>query len=214
MRNRIGYSGLERGRTMHPDEATLALFAGGELSRVERWRVGWHVSRCAACEAMVRDHKEAAELLRNELNVLPERLHWDRLAAEMTGNIRVGVAAGQCVAPVLTRASRRFDWQAAGVFAAATVIVAGAYWLNLSTGRGGLTRLPAKAGVVRTIAPGVTLEAKDEAIELQKNGSRFVLMHSNSDNGTAIYGSAPGSLRVSFVDKDSGQVTINRVYAD
>jgi hypothetical protein len=115
---------------------------------------------------------------------------------------------------VLTRAARRFDWQAATVFAAATVIVAGAYWLNLSTGRGGMSRLPAKAGVVRTIAPGVTLEAKDQAIEVQKNGSKFVLMHSNGDNGTAIYGSAPGSLRVSFVDKDSGQVTINRVYAD
>ena len=30
---------------------------------------------------------------------MPEGLDWDRLAAEMTANIRVGLAAGECVAP-------------------------------------------------------------------------------------------------------------------
>ena len=47
---------------------------------------------------------------------MPEGADWDRLAAEMTANIRVGLAAGECVAP-----RRKLDlsrsWKPAGLVA-------------------------------------------------------------------------------------------------
>ena len=40
----------------HPDELTLALLAGGDLAPLRRFRVGWHVKRCAACRAIVASY--------------------------------------------------------------------------------------------------------------------------------------------------------------
>lgn len=192
----------------HPGENQLALFAGGELSLLEQWKVKRHVGRCTACETIVQDYREVETLLRRELNELPERLNWNSLASEMTGNIRVGVAAGECVA--LVRKPDGFKWGTAVALGGVTALVLGGILFNAAPTfqRGG------KPGVVRSIGPGITLEAKHDAIEWRKAGSQLMLMHPNGNEGTALYGSAPGSLRVSFVDKDTGQVTINRVYAD
>lgn len=193
----------------HPSEEQLALFAGGELSLLERWIVQRHVSGCAACEAIVQDYRDVSLVLREELNRMPERLNWERLAAEMTANIRVGVAAGECVAPVIRKAEA-FGWRTAAAIGGAAVVVIGAWFLNVPASY----KQAARPGVIRPIGPDVTLQATEASIELRKNGSQLVLMHPNGNEGTALYGSAPGSLRVSFVDKDTGQVTINRVYAD
>lgn len=193
----------------HPGENELARFAGGELSLLERWTVERHISKCPSCEAGVQDYRAAQEVLRSEMNLLPERLNWDSLAAEMTGNIRVGVAAGECVGAIPKR-SGVSGWRLAAAFGGATALVLGV-WLTMTP----LSHRHApKPGVIRPIAPGVTLEAKQDAIELRKNGSQLVLLHPNGNEGTTMYVSAPGSLRVSFVDKDTGQVTINRLYAD
>ncbi|HYZ84653.1 MAG TPA: hypothetical protein VE621_09635 [Bryobacteraceae bacterium] len=201
----------------HPGEHQLALFAGGELSLLERLQVSRHVATCATCESVVQDHREAGRLLSAALHQVPDKLNWDGLAAEMTGNILVGLAAGECVGPEpkLRRdwsgLAKGLGWQHASIaMAALTMVVVGAWWWNLPGGPRPITR----AGLVRTISPGVILTANDGAIELRKGGSHLELLHRNGDEGTAIYGSAPGSLRVSFVDKDTGQVTINRVYAD
>src|SRR5205809_5119674 len=81
----------------HPVEADLALFAGRDLNFLSEWRVGRHVSRCGQCRATV----EAFEALRSEtatLGELPSDIAWNRLASEMKANIRLGLAAGECVA--------------------------------------------------------------------------------------------------------------------
>jgi anti-sigma factor ChrR (cupin superfamily) len=72
----------------HPDEFQLALFAGGDLGLWDRWQVGRHVSRCSTCESEVAALRASSEKVREALPDLPKDLNWNRLAEEMTGNIR------------------------------------------------------------------------------------------------------------------------------
>src|SRR3954463_11925708 len=79
----------------HPDQATLALQAGADLGFFARWRVERHLAGCDRC----RDEVDAFAALREispELAEIPE-VSWNRLAAEMKANIRLGLAAGECV---------------------------------------------------------------------------------------------------------------------
>src|SRR5215831_4773166 len=79
----------------HPSQATLALHAGGDLGPVARWFTERHVSHCERC----REEVEAFQLTRQILPDLAEipEIPWNRLAAEMKANIRLGLAAGECV---------------------------------------------------------------------------------------------------------------------
>src|SRR4051794_31048817 len=87
----------------HPDQATLALHAGGDLGRFAAWRTERHLAQCADCREEVATYQEMREIL-PELNELPD-LQWNRLASEMQANIRLGLSAGECVreAPVASR---------------------------------------------------------------------------------------------------------------
>ena len=62
----------------HPKEAELALFAGGELGPLSRWRIERHLERCPRCA------EEAAEYFRlqEQLSVLAElpEVDWSALA--------------------------------------------------------------------------------------------------------------------------------------
>src|SRR3984957_18182469 len=64
---------------------------------------------------------------------LPNALNWNRLADEMTGNIRVGLAAGEAIAlfdkPL--RLKPRLGWNAALLVLGATVIFGIAFWTSL-----------------------------------------------------------------------------------
>ena len=83
----------------HPNEVQLALFAGGDLGRWDRWVVGRHVSRCSACESEVSGLRAAREQVRVAAPDLPKDLNWNRLAQEMTGNIRVGLEDSLYIGP-------------------------------------------------------------------------------------------------------------------
>src|ERR1700733_14583340 len=127
----------------HPGPAQLALFSGGDLGRWERWRIARHVGHCAQCRAEVHDLQDARSQLRqlslgvdglpNGAAGLPNGLNWDRIAEEMKGNIRVGLAAGEAIAlfdkPVRSR--RHFRWNAALVGMGAIAIFAVAFWTSL-----------------------------------------------------------------------------------
>ena len=85
----------------HPAEAQLALFAGGDLGRWERWRLARHMARCTECRQEVAALQAAGAELRqfaSEMPELPNNLGWNRLSQEITGNIRVGLAAGEAIA--------------------------------------------------------------------------------------------------------------------
>jgi hypothetical protein len=222
----------------HPAPVQIALFAGGDLGRWERWRVARHIAGCSECRHEVEALCDAAGQLRDQLQEmtndmadLPNGLNWNRLAQEMTGNIRVGLAAGEAIAlfdkPLRTRSRLgwpRHSWNAALVVLGATVIFGIAFWTSLPPQQAqhlwaSLQRIRTeRIGTVvhsgtastGTNPEGVVLEASSSSIQVRENGRAMSLIpHSD---GATVSVSMHGSAGVSFVDADTGQVTINKVY--
>ena len=75
----------------------MALHAGGDLGAFARWRTGRHLAACERCREEAAGFAGMREIL-PELRETPE-LQWNRLAAEMKANIRLGLAAGEGVRP-------------------------------------------------------------------------------------------------------------------
>jgi len=212
----------------HPGPAQIALFSGGDLGRWERWRIARHVGHCAQCRAEVHDLQDARSQLRelSEDAGLPNSLNWDRIAEEMKGNIRVGLAAGEAIAlfdkPVRSR--RHFRWHAALVAVGAIAIFAVAFWTSLPPqqadhllasvksiriGRIG-TLLHSTPAPANPAAEDVVLEASSSGIQVRENGRAMSLLpHSD---GATVSVDMQGSAGVRFVDADTGQVTTNKVY--
>ena len=206
----------------HPDEIQLALFAGGDLGTWDRWRVGRHVARCANCENEVETLRAGGVELKELAAELPKDLNWNRLAEEMTGNIRVGLAAGEAIAgfdkPAAALRPRRLGWNAAMVLACATVVFVTAFWINLPQQQAehlmsSLRRIASgQAGQRPALTPeSVVLNASSSAIEVTENGRTMSFLRPHSDNVTVSV-NMKGSAGVRYVDADTGQVTTNKVY--
>jgi hypothetical protein len=225
--------------SLHPVPAQIALFAGGDLGRWEQWRLGRHIAGCSACSQEVEALRHAGSQLREltaQMPELPNGLSWNRLSDEMTGNIRVGLAAGEAIAlfdkPLRARSPLHWphmNWNAALLVLGATVIFGVAFWTSLPPQQAEhlvnvIDRIRAERigtlvhsapGVVGQTAPAsaredVILEASSSSIQVRQNGRAMSLMpHSD---GATVSVSMPGSAGVSFVDADTGQVTINKVY--
>jgi len=73
----------------HPNQATLALHAGGDLGFFARWRTERHLAQCDRCRDEVDAFVATREII-PDLAEIPE-LPWNRLAAEMRANIRLGL---------------------------------------------------------------------------------------------------------------------------
>jgi hypothetical protein len=218
----------------HPSSEQIALFAGGDLGHWERWSVARHVVRCSECRQETEALRAAATELRSlaqETPDLPNGLNWTRLSQEMTGNIRVGLAAGEAIAlfdkPL--RVKPRLGWNAALLVLGATVIFGIAFWTSLPpqqaehlltslqrirterigmfvhSGSAGTSTVPAGAG-----SEAVIIEASASSIQVRENGRAMSLIpHSD---GATVSVNMHGSAGVRFVDADTGQVTTNKVY--
>lgn len=208
----------------HPNEIRLALFSGGDLGLWNRWRVERHLSRCAACQNEVAALRSAASDLQNVAAELPKDLNWDRLADEITGNIRVGLAAGEAIAQFDRPASRpaRLGWHAAALLAGATAIFAIAFWTSVPPAQkdhllSALRRIGKQqpAPVTQAVAEqdDVFIAASENSIEVNNHGHKLSLTHPRSD-GVTVSVSMKGSAGVRYVDADTGQVTTNKVYYD
>src|SRR4051794_3632779 len=79
----------------HPDQAVLALHAGGDLGWLQSWTTARHVARCGECRDEIAAFQGVREMM-PELNEIPG-LPWNRIADEMRANIHLGLAAGECV---------------------------------------------------------------------------------------------------------------------
>ena len=189
----------------HPRAQELALHASGDLAPWRALAVRCHLVRCESCRRDVDAHAKARRDLHATATELPDGLEWNRLAAEMHANIRLGLEAGECVAgpPVLALPQR--DWRAAVALAATIVVAVGAWWLN-----GPGPARPAREAAL--IDSGVVLEATAAGIEIKQAGGAFALTHRGSE-AVAVTVSAGGAARAGYVDDDTGQVTINHVYA-
>ena len=197
---------------IHIDERQLALFTTGELGLIERTRVRLHLGGCERCRQELAAFEEARAILESEIKHAPESLEgasWDRLAAEISANIRLGVEAGECVRQAEPeRVVSRFDWASVwrpGLAVAGLVLVLyGGTWIAAK-------RLSPDDGVAQS-ARQTTLEALPDSLEIRSNGAAFSLVRA-STAPVALSVGRGGSLAAREVDEDTGEVTIYHVYA-
>ena len=181
----------------HPNQATLALHAGGDLGRFARWRLERHLAKCDACAAEVAAFASTSEMM-SALAELPE-IPWNQLAAEMKANIRLGLAAGECVRGM--EPSLRSGWFS-GVRAA--VACAGIVVL-IATGI--VLERPEPPAV---LAAGPTVEAIDNGIQWSAGGTAVGLMN-HGVKSVNYLPNAEGGMSASYVNA-SGYITVNTVY--
>ncbi len=184
---------------MHPEQTDLALYAGGELGRWRRWRLARHLARCPACREQVEEFRRWRQWMRGH-EELPAGVQWNRLAAEMTANIRVGLAAGECVGPIEDGAPAR--WRAPALALPVLLLVL-AGWL-LQVWRPPLRRAPAASGVV--------LAATAAGVELRQAGGALTLLHPQAGDVSRL--ASGDGVHVRYVDSETGYVTISHVYAE
>jgi len=190
----------------HPDESALALYAGGDLAWWKRFGIGRHVRQCGECGRQVDEFRGVGALLQAELEGLPPNLEWTEAAAAMRANIRLGIAAGQCVADPPQRV--RNPWRAPALALAAVVaILAG--WIIQTLPPAGRIAPPAPAPA----ADVLVLDANPAGVGVERDGRGFRLLRPEAAEGVEV--SVRGdSVRSRYVDGKTGQVTISHVYAE
>jgi len=180
----------------HPKETDLALLAGGEYGRVTRFLLARHVRTCRECAARVAHF----EMLRADLAGMAEpELDWNRLAAEMKANIRLGIEAGECVRDV--ERPRRWNPRLAVVFASLTFLIAAGLTMKS-------TVAPPQAPE-RVVSP--VLESTGAVLELRNGASSITLLNRN---GSIADQTVSAEGKISARDVQSGAVTINNVYLE
>jgi anti-sigma factor RsiW len=184
----------------HPNSSDVALFAGGELPLWKRWRVGRHLRQCPECRREVEAFSKEREWFREAAGEIPAEASWGRLAAEMKANIRVGLAAGECVGPV-EPAPQPQRWRVAAALASITFVAIGGLWLHVPQ--------PRVASSYQ--AGGIVLEATPVGIEVKQEDRALTLMHSGS-GPVMLSVNVQGSIAARYVDDETGMVTINNVY--
>jgi hypothetical protein len=187
---------------MHPGEKELALYSSRDLNMLGLLRVRWHLQSCNTCGEHVKTMKAVTAGLRSTADHLPAGLDWNRLAAEMTANIHLGVEAGECVGRTRVRRRERIGWRTAAVMAGMTLALFAAWWLN-----------PPRVREMRSRQAPIEIRSAPGGLEVNENGSSLMLLHTRGQQSPIIV-SAPGSLRARFVDADTGQITINNVYSE
>ena len=192
----------------HPDQASLALHAGGDLGWFARYRVERHLQQCDRCREEVDAFAATREIF-TDLAEIPE-VPWNRLAAEMKANIRLGLEAGECVrsGDVPLRDTPWFSGARAAVALASIAAL-------LVTGI--ILERPAPQ-VIASNDDFTVVQATADGIQVRHGGQALRLMNPDDlgPNQRVMYSTdAQGSMRARYVDADSGNVIINRVgYAD
>ncbi len=186
----------------HPTQATLALQAGGDLGLMARWRTERHLRQCDRCREDLAAFLGLREVL-PDLGETPE-ISWNRLATEMKANIRLGLAAGECV-----RAEEKP--LRASLFSGARAAVALASVLALVV-TGIVLEHPSPAPRP-AILDGIVVQSTGDGIQVRDGDRALQLMHPGARHVTYSVG-AQGSMRARYVDPETGYVTINNVYAE
>lgn len=190
----------------HLTEATLALYAGGDLPWWQRLRMGRHVRHCERCGGQVEEFRGVREFLGTQQDELPPGFVWDAAAAGMKANIRLGIAAGQCVeSPAPERAG--MGWRAPAL-ALPVLLMVVVGWL--------LQSLPPPLDLATVPGSGpaaVVLDAGAAGIGVEHDGRGFRLLQPVAAQNVEV--SVRGdSVRSRYVDGETGQVTISHVYAE
>jgi len=191
----------------HPSEASLALYAGGELSRWRRWRIERHVAVCAECRRDVSAFSALREDTR-DLAELPE-VSWEPMAAEMRANIRLGLEAGECVTPH-PAAIVRLNWRALAACASLAALLVVSLLIERPA-RPVAALEPSEMAVLQTSGSGIQVTEGEQTMMLlneRAHGSG-----TKGDGKDVNYLATGSALRARYVDAETGYVTINNVYA-
>ena len=184
--------------TKHPSEAVLALFAGGDLGSLRRWRVERHVATCAECRQEVSEFSELRAAVPAMME--PPEISWTKLAVEMKANIRLGLEAGECVSAGQSDGRGIFSVRAFAVCGSLALLLA-AFLLEGPTPR--IEPIKAsEAAFLESSGSGIQSKAGDQSIMLLNAGARDV-----------DYLASGNAMRARYVDTETGYVTINNVYA-
>jgi hypothetical protein len=181
----------------HPNEAALALHAGGDLGWRLRWLTARHVSQCEQCRSDVAGYRLSRQMAR-DLSEIPE-IPWNRLAMEMKANIRLGLAAGDCVRTEKSRQS--------GLSLARPIVALASIAALLVTGLILEHPTPVQndgSAVVQAMAGGVQVRRGERAFRLVNAGAQRVTYSSD----------AQGAVGAQSADPDTGYVTILKMYAE
>ena len=147
----------------HLTETDVALYAAGDLPLWRRPLTHFHSSGCAACTERIAAYRSDQEFVRRMAAELPRGLDWDRLAAEMTANIRVGLAAGECVARRTQARTLSTGWRVAAASAGFAALLVSAWWLNMPASQtASLGRAVKKIAQVRPWRGGPLLPLEDQ----------------------------------------------------
>ncbi len=186
----------------HPNEATLALHAGGDLGPWARRRTRRHLEQCPDCRAELAAF-EAARGVLPELAALPE-VSWNGLAAQMRAGIRLGLTLGELAEEQTPRAAGPFAWdRPAAAFAGVAALVAVGLILQHSGPK-----------TTALAYEGVEIESTTEGIQVREGGGALGLLHNGARAGEVNYTpGAQGAMTAQNVD-DAGYVTETSVYAN
>jgi len=183
----------------HLKETTLALHASGDLGWFAAWKAERHLASCEQCRAGVESFREMREALPG-IAELPD-IQWNRLAAEMRANIRLGLAAGECV-----READEAEVQPSPLFNSARAVLAFAGVFTLVV-TGLVLQGPAPQKVfpaepmAQATANGVEMRAGNQTFELMHNGAQSVI------NTVSTQG-----IGARYTDPQTGLVTMTKVY--
>ena len=139
-----------------------------------------------------------------EIAGMPE-IPWNRLAAEIQANVRLGLEAGECV-----RTAER-PWREARLFTGGRAAVAFASMIFL-VAAGMILQQPSPVVVH---ADGPRVQASGDGIQVQDGEHMLGLMNGGAqrDRVTHTMG-ASGSMGARYTDPETGLVTINTVYVE
>jgi len=205
----------------HPRQTDLALYATGDLALWRRPFMRLHVAGCDGCRSFVAAFHADRESLRRLAAEMPAEVNWDRLAAEMSANVHVGLEAGECVAPRVHKPVMAAGWRVAAVAVGVTVLLISAWWLNMpreeSAALGRVVHKIAQArpwsgGIRAARDSGPLVEVSAAGIQVQQNGGTLGISQGR-ERPVSVTLSVQGSARARYIDADTGQVTITGVYA-
>lgn len=203
--------------TAHINETDLALYASGDQGAWRALTIRLHIGRCERCRHRMEAYRADRSRVREISNTIPDGVDWDPLAAEMTANIRVGLAAGECVAPRPRKSP--FGWRPAAALTGLAAVLAMAWWLNMppsateALGRAMSAIVHGRGSAGMPVEDrGTVVEASSSGIELRENGNMLGVTQ-GAARPLAVSISVQGSASARYIDADTGQITITSVYA-
>ena len=137
-----------------------------------------------------------------ELAELPE-ISWNRMAAEIKANIRLGLEAGECVRGAEMPLRRGIDERMARG--------GGVCQRNRAGGR--MHGAGASGARWRRTRRRSRFESTSDGIELQAGDEQMLGLMNGGAQKAAYTLDAQGSMGARYIDPETGSVTINTVYA-